>query len=210
MRSPLFPLAAAAALAAGALAQQYAGDVINNTLYTLNGAAINYFKIQDTTSKAGGYGTLLNYYSAPNGNRLIESQVQRVVIVVHGLDEDPWTYWQSAAVGLQNAKALNPAINESTVAIIAPYFANGDGKGTAYPWTAGLAPNKGSVRPCADPSPTSRCSSLLSIDLECTRLVRQSVGVRRGEPVPVEPRDHLLVHRPRPDHLVLQQRHSLP
>jgi hypothetical protein len=173
MRSPLSPLAVVAALAARVLAQQYAGDVINNTLPTLNGAAINFFKIPDTTSKAGGYATLMNYYSAPNGNRLIESQVQRAIIVVHGLDEDPWVYWSATAVALQNAKAVNPAINESTVAIMAPYFANGDGKNTGYPWTDGLKANKGSVCLHFYCSSIPNCSLMFSIDLERTCVVRE-------------------------------------
>jgi hypothetical protein len=144
MRSPLWSAAVAVAAVAGVHAQQYAGDVINNTLTPLGGAEIDYFKIADT-SKKGGYGTLINYYSAPGGKRLVEAGVQRVVIVVHGLDEDPWTYWVSAASALSQAKAQNPAINETSVAIIAPFFVNGDGKGVAYPWTNGLSPGKGSV-----------------------------------------------------------------
>jgi hypothetical protein len=208
MRSYLSSPAAAVVLAlgAGVHAQQYAGDVINNTLPSINGAAINYFKIP-VASKKGGYGTLLNYYSAPKGQRLVEANVQRVVIAVHGLDEDPWVYWQAAYSGLMSAKKQNPAINESSVAIIAPFFANGDGKGVAYPWTDGLPPGEGSVR-----ASESGIQLVLMhiVDFERPRLAGQLVGLRRRESVSAQSFLHFVVHRARQDHPVLQQRHTVP
>lgn len=179
MHSPLSAAVVALAalvLGAGVRAQQYAGDVINNTLTPLSGAEIDFFKIADT-SKKGGYATLINYNSAPNGQRLVAAGIQRVVIVIHGLDEDPWTYWVSAASALQIAKAQNPAINETSVAIMAPFFTNGDNKGVAYPWTAGLAAGKGSVRSLVS---SLRFASLTElVDVQCTRLVWEPVGLWR-------------------------------
>jgi hypothetical protein len=72
MRSPLSSAVAVGALAAFACApltvhaQQYAGEVINNTLPSAPGSEITYFKILD--SKGAGT-TLINYYSLPNGKR---------------------------------------------------------------------------------------------------------------------------------------------
>lgn len=43
------------------------------------------------------------------------------------------------------SQVSDPNVNEDTVAIMAPYFADGDDKGTGYPWTSGLASGCGST-----------------------------------------------------------------
>jgi hypothetical protein len=75
-----------------ALAQQYAGDVISANLPTIANAEVAFFKIDDPSGKNDGL-TLINYYSHGNdGNRIVESNIQRAVIVLHGLLRDPWNY----------------------------------------------------------------------------------------------------------------------
>lgn len=39
----------------------------------------------------------------------------------------------------------DPNVNMDTVAVMAPYFANGDDKNVGYPWVDGLASGKGST-----------------------------------------------------------------
>lgn len=43
------------------------------------------------------------------------------------------------------SQSKDPNINFDTVAIIAPYFPNGEDKNKGYPWTAGLKANRGST-----------------------------------------------------------------
>ena len=74
------------------LAQQYAGDVISANLPTTANAEVAFFKIDDPSGKNNNL-TLINYYShGTDGNRLVESKIQRAVIVLHGLLRDPWNY----------------------------------------------------------------------------------------------------------------------
>lgn len=73
-------------------AQQYAGDVISAFLPTIAGAEVAFFKIPDTTGENGNL-TLINYYShRTDGSRIVESDIKRAVIVLHGLLRDPWNY----------------------------------------------------------------------------------------------------------------------
>lgn len=127
------------------LAQQYAGDVINNTLPGVPGSEISYFKITDPAGKAKNL-TLINYMSLQQNPsaRLVPSQVQRAIIVVHGLNRDPGTYMSNMLSALSQVTA-DKNVNFSSVAIMAPYFPNGYDKYVGYPWTPGLAANKGST-----------------------------------------------------------------
>lgn len=82
----------ATALVQPAFAQQYAGDTIPNSLPSVPGSELVYFKIQDPAGK-NQHLTLTNYYSKQaNGAQLDPIQVQRAVIVIHGLNRDPGTY----------------------------------------------------------------------------------------------------------------------
>ena len=73
-------------------AQQYAGDVIPNSLPTVPGSTITYFKINDPAGKNHNL-TLTNYYSLQtDGTPLVPNAVQRAIIVIHGLNRDPGTY----------------------------------------------------------------------------------------------------------------------
>lgn len=75
-----------------AFAQQYAGDIISADLPTLAGTEVAFFKIDDPSGKNNNL-TLINYYShGTDGNRIVESNIQRAVIVLHGLLRDPWNY----------------------------------------------------------------------------------------------------------------------
>ncbi|KXS97308.1 hypothetical protein AC578_10721 [Pseudocercospora eumusae] len=131
--------------AATALAQQYAGDIISANLPTIAGTEVAFFKIPDTTG-ANDHLTLINYYShGSDGNRIVEANIQRAVIVLHGLLRDPWNYENDMLTALAQAHAGNANISTDSVAVIAPYFTNGADKYTAYPWTEGLKAGQGST-----------------------------------------------------------------
>jgi hypothetical protein len=86
--SSIFALAGVSAV----FAQQYAGDIISAFLPTIDGAEVAFFKIPDTTG-ANNNLTLVNYYShRSDGSRIVESDIKRAVIVLHGLLRDPWNY----------------------------------------------------------------------------------------------------------------------
>lgn len=86
------------------LAQQYAGDVISAFLPTIPGAEVAFFKIPGDLDGL----TLINYYShRSDGSRIIEGDIKRAVIVLHGLLRDPWNYENDAsAVMLDSASIL--------------------------------------------------------------------------------------------------------
>lgn len=77
------------ALCAGnAIAQQYQGNSISGTLPTVGGAEVAFFKITDPSGLNNEL-TLVNYYShGSDNNRIVESNIQRVVIVITGLQRD--------------------------------------------------------------------------------------------------------------------------
>lgn len=71
-----------------AIAQQYQGNSISGTLPTVEGAEVAFFKIADPSGPNSDL-TLVNYYShGTDGNRILESNIQRVVIVITGLQRD--------------------------------------------------------------------------------------------------------------------------
>ena len=67
-------------------AQQYVGDVVPNSLPIVPGSEITYFRIKDPAGKNNNL-TLINYYShQDNGKRIVESQIKRAVVIIHGLN----------------------------------------------------------------------------------------------------------------------------
>jgi len=73
-------------------AQQYAGDVIPNSLPLTPGSELTYFRINDPAGKNNNL-TLINYYSLQQDqSRLAPTQLQRAVVIIHGLNQDPGTY----------------------------------------------------------------------------------------------------------------------
>lgn len=89
------------------LAQQYAGDKINNTLPAVAGAELAFFKIRDSKNQNA---TLLNYYSlASNGAQINPANIKRTVIVIHGLLRDPYLYINNVmqALGQVNDSSIN-------------------------------------------------------------------------------------------------------
>lgn len=69
MLSSICRAAIAACFVSIVWAQQYAGDAIVNTLLSVPGSAITYFRIQDPAGKNNNL-TLTNYYSlGENGQR---------------------------------------------------------------------------------------------------------------------------------------------
>lgn len=127
-------------------AQQYAGDAINTTLPSVPGSEITYFRINDPSGNNKNL-TLVNYYSHGKSNqRLVESKVQRAVVIVHGLNRDPGTYMSNMLSALSQVTS-DSNVNTDSVAIMAPWFPNGDDKGV-YPWTDGLKSGRGSTSNC--------------------------------------------------------------
>jgi len=130
------------------IAQQFLGERIdtpggiNNTLGSVPGAEITYWNIKDPNKKNA---TLINYSSLDeNWNRLTPSNVQRVVIFVHGLGRDGGTYMSNMLSAMAQIQG-RPDVNRSNVQIVCPVFPNGNDKNITYPWTNGLAPGKGST-----------------------------------------------------------------
>ncbi|KAK4503374.1 hypothetical protein PRZ48_004289 [Zasmidium cellare] len=130
-------------LALGITAQQYAGDIIGANLPTVAGAEVAFFKIPDPTGASNL--TLINYYShGTTGGRIVESNIKRAVIALHGLLRDPNNYMTDTLNALAQAQASDANINADSVAVLAPYFPNGNDKNYAYPWTDGLGAGQGS------------------------------------------------------------------
>ncbi|ETN39279.1 uncharacterized protein HMPREF1541_05502 [Cyphellophora europaea CBS 101466] len=122
-------------------AQQYAGENIPNSLPAVAGSELAFFKIRDTKNQTA---TLLNYYSLnSNGGQIDPANVKRAVVIIHGLLRDPYLYIANVMQAL--ATVPDSSVNKDNVAMIAPYFTNGDDKGVAYPWTTGLRAGRGST-----------------------------------------------------------------
>lgn len=117
-----------ALFAAVTSAQQYAGEVIDTNLPNVPGSEIAFFKIpgvMDSNKKKAANLTLINYYShGSNGKRLVESKVQRAVIIIHGLNRDPGTYESNMLSALAQVTG-DSNVNKDSVAVLAPYFPNG-------------------------------------------------------------------------------------
>ncbi|KAF2231358.1 hypothetical protein EV356DRAFT_579313 [Viridothelium virens] len=115
-------------------AQQYAGDVIKNSLPTVAGAEVAFFKIKAPNGQSNL--TLINYYShGRNGKRIVESNIQRAVIAVHGLNRDPWTYETELLQAI--SRVTDPNITTDSVALMAPYFTNENDKNRGFPFSNG-------------------------------------------------------------------------
>lgn len=125
-----FLLLAISWLASG---QQFMGDVIPNTLPTVPGSELAYWR---TTDKKNRQFTLTNYFSQDgHGNRLTTSNVKRAVVVIHGLNRDPQTYMSNMLSALSRVPSGSGPTTANTQ-IIAPYFPNGDDKNIGYPWNS--------------------------------------------------------------------------
>jgi hypothetical protein len=76
---------------ASALAQQYSGESIQNSLPTVAGAEVAFFRISDPAG--ANTATLINYQSlGSDGQRLKESNVERAVIMMSGQRRDADVY----------------------------------------------------------------------------------------------------------------------
>lgn len=136
----LFPvLALLALLASFGSAQQFQGTVTtyNMTLANVSGSEIAYFRIIDNKNRQF---TSINYLSTTSsGNRLVPANIQRVVIVIHGLARDPDLYMSNMLSALPTVSMYG--VNTSNTQIIAPYFPNGDDKNHGFPWDASQPSN---------------------------------------------------------------------
>ncbi|KAI5263007.1 hypothetical protein E4T47_09141 [Aureobasidium subglaciale] len=128
-------------------AQQYAGEVIPGGLPpSIGGAELSFWNIVDKKSRNV---TLVNYSSLnSSGQRLSNTKVQRVIVIIHGLNRDPLNYIWGVQGALNDVSKSGSGPSADNVQIIAPFFPNGDDKGNVYPWIDGLAPGKGSNTSC--------------------------------------------------------------
>lgn len=137
----------AAALSGTARAQctevvpgQYSGTPFQHSLastHALSEAA--FFKLKDPsgqhvcTSDPASDLSFLTFQSLnTTGQRPVNSDLKRAVIVVHGARNDPWNYHAGMIQALL-AVTGNDEISPDTVAITAPYFPNDDDAGTGFP-----------------------------------------------------------------------------
>lgn len=150
-------------------AQQFAGATYTNSMPNVGGSEVTFWNILDTK---GANTSLLNYQSVGrDGKRISPSKVQKAIIFIHGLNQDPQLYMSNMLSALAVAQGTNSAANRDTISIVCPSFSNGDGKSTyicltgkptcslmltrhlfilcftdvAYPWTTGLAAGAGST-----------------------------------------------------------------
>lgn len=124
-------------------AQQFLGaPIANQSLQGVPGSEITFWNILDKNKKNT---TLINYSSLDlQGNRLVPSNIQRAVIFIHGLQRDAGTYMSNMLVAM--AQLQVPQVNRSNVQIVAPMFANGDDKYTAYPYNTSLTTGRSTSR----------------------------------------------------------------
>lgn len=110
-------------------AQQFAGANYTNAMPSVPGAEITFWNILDTK---GANTSLLTYNNlGTNNKRQNTSKVQKAVIFIHGLNEDPQTYMSNMLSGLATATGTKSTVNSDTISIVCPSFSNGDGK-SAY------------------------------------------------------------------------------
>ena len=82
-------------------AQQYAGDIVSGYLPTIERAQVAFFRIPDPAGVNNNL-TLINYYSfGRNGAPIVNNNIQRALITIHGLLGDPWNYMNDVRCLLQ-------------------------------------------------------------------------------------------------------------
>jgi hypothetical protein len=115
-----------------AFAQQHAGQYIGSWLPATDGAEIAYFNIQ---ADNGLNTTLINYFSYPNSTNqpLNPEEVQRAVIILHGSVRDAWNYFHDIQGALDEAAVFNADVQDTSVAILSPYWANTDDINAGWP-----------------------------------------------------------------------------
>ncbi|KAF9015825.1 hypothetical protein BDZ89DRAFT_1141878 [Hymenopellis radicata] len=129
-------LFAAILYVATVLGQQYAGETIPNSLPSAAGAEKAFFNILDSS---GHRTTLINHFSFPGGARQNKTMVQRAVIILHGANRDSNDYFTNIYDAVKAATAVDPTVNENTVAIMAPCFTNQADAGRGYPTRNGVS-----------------------------------------------------------------------
>jgi len=112
-------------------AQQYAGRYINNTLPAVGGSEIAFWNMKDANGKNV---TFTNYASLnATGGRLLPANIKRVVLLVHGLNRDPYNYMVNLLSAFSQIPN-RPDVTLNNVLMIAPYFPNGNDKNVGFPW----------------------------------------------------------------------------
>ncbi|KAF8868085.1 hypothetical protein CPB85DRAFT_1448932 [Mucidula mucida] len=118
------------------LGQQYAGETIPNSLPSAVGAEKAFFNVFDSSGRRT---TLINHFSFPGGARQNKTRVQRAVIILHGANRDSNNYFTNLYDALKAATAVDPAVNENNVALMAPCFTNQADAGRGYPTRNGVS-----------------------------------------------------------------------
>lgn len=112
-------------------AQQYAGRYINNTLPAVGGSEIAFWNMKDANGKNV---TFTNYASLnATGGRLPPANIKRVVLLLHGLNRDPYNYMANLLSAISQIPN-RPDVTLNNVLMIAPYFPNGNDKNVGFPW----------------------------------------------------------------------------
>ena len=95
-------------------AQQFSGAVYNNSMPSVPGSEITFWNILDANNKNT---SLLNYQNlGENKARQDPKLVQKAVIVIHGLGQDPATYMSNMLSALAQAKSANSAVDNNKIA----------------------------------------------------------------------------------------------
>lgn len=80
---------------------------------------------------------------------MVYSGIHGTTATTYGLHRNLAFVWSFAKLKIQTLNALekvtDPNINQDSVAVIAPYFTNGDDKGYAYPWNNNAPNGQGST-----------------------------------------------------------------
>ncbi|KAH9930400.1 uncharacterized protein BXZ73DRAFT_77854 [Epithele typhae] len=130
----LSPLCSAASLLAAVHAQQYQGTPSANTLPPVDGATVEFFRINDTL---GRNSTLINYFSLDSDHD--RSKVTRALLINTAFDGRPDIHFRAARDARNLATLNNSAVQRETAAILVPlWFDPGDNvQGDALVWTEG-------------------------------------------------------------------------
>lgn len=121
---------------------QYVGTKIENSLpVTHDNSEVTYFRVRDPTGQKTCADdpradfSLINYSSLNSTRQRPPNEaIRRAVIVCHGLRRDPQNYHAGMLIALAKATKSNPEISVDSVAVVAPFFPNGNDKGKAFPY----------------------------------------------------------------------------
>lgn len=99
--------------------QQYVGAAVANSLPTVPGSNLTFFAVKDAKNNKA---TFTNYLSLnSSGAYMPPSAMKRLLVIIHGLERDPYTYMSNGLVALSQVSS-GPTIDNTQ--IVCPYFPN--------------------------------------------------------------------------------------